>query len=201
MRFNLVVFLLLAGAMAGCRGYGGEMSREGLVEAIQQEASSLSLMRDEVRNGATTLASLSEMDAGLSPFSERLTALADQYDALVETHAASAAEAQTSGGVLRENPLISWLGNDRYRELHRAYGAMIADRSVLSDRLALLGSDLREHTSGSTPPVPGEISRYQIVPQFYRKLEYDAWYLELGDILSSINVNTDTTTTGQVPPE
>jgi len=186
MRSKVVLVLLFGIAVAGCRTYGDGMSREALTSAIGREAVTLSAVRDEVRLGADALQALSEEADGLTSLSDRMSVLAEDYDKLVDVHSERVVEAQASGGFLRENPLVAWVGNDRYRELHRTYGTMIAERGALADRYAVLLNDLRAQISGTSPPTPQEVGRYQIAPQFYRRLHEASWHQELSDILAGL---------------
>ena len=179
--YSIAVLLLVA---AGCRMYGSDSSVQALEEGIRQEAVALAAVRDRIHVHASALNAMAAADAALVPYAERLTALAGAYDALVQTHH-RAAQAER-GGFLRNNPLVGWVGRDRYRSLHRTYGAMIAEQRVLTDRLEVLRGDLQAHTTGTGAMEPQEIGRYQIAPQFYRRLEHAAQRQELSDILANM---------------
>ena len=164
--------------------YGSEASVQALEEAIRQESAALAVERDGVRVSADALAERAQQEEALMPFAERLAALADEYSILAASHADAAAHEST--GFWRNNPLISWVGSDRYRSLHRTYGAMIAERRVLSDRHEMLRSDLQAHVTGVGATVPQQVGRYQVAPQFYRRLEYAAQRQKFGDLLANM---------------
>ncbi len=180
--YALAVLLLVA---AGCRMYGSDESVQALEDGIRQEAAALAAARDEVKLNAAALEALAEDDQALTLFAQRLVALGRDYDALVEFHRETAA--REGGGLLGNSPLVAWIGRDRYRGLHRTYGAMIAEQRVLTDRYEALRSDMQVFATGSVAMVPQEVGRYQIAPQFYRRLEHAAQRQELSDILASMN--------------
>ncbi len=181
--YALAVLLL---ATAGCRMYGNDASVQALEDGIRQEAAAVAAARDGVKLNAAALEALAEEDEALMPFAQRLTALGGDYDALVEIHHETAA--REGGGFLSNSPLVAWVGRDRYRSLHHTYGAMIAEQRVLTDRYETLRSDLQVYVTGSVAMVPQEVGRYQIAPQFYRRLEHATQRQELSDILASMNV-------------
>ena len=170
--------------------YGNDASVQALEASIVQAAAALAAVRDGVQNSAAALDVLASEDEALAPFAERLVALANDYDVMATMHADRAAAAQEGSGFLRNNVLIRWIGSDRYRSLHREYGAMVAERGVLMARYESLRSDLQAFVNGASLAVPQGRGRYQVVPPYYRQLEYDAQHQELSDILANIGAES-----------
>ncbi len=183
MKVLFVAVLLVA---AGCRMYGDADSARLLEDGIVQEAAALAKARDGVQVNAAVLEVLASEDEALAPFAARLTAVANDFASLVVSHQAVAEVIQEDVSVLRSNPLARWVGSDRYRSLHRTYGAMIAEKRVLMDRYEAVRADLQALAASSGQLVVREVGRYQIAPQFYHQLEYNAQRQELSDILANM---------------
>ncbi len=187
MKARLLVVLLVA--LGGCRMYGSQQSVASLEDAIRQEAVVWTAIRDGVKVEADALLGHAADDEVLAPLAEHLQRLADDYEVMATKMVSDAESASEGGGLLRSNPLAAWVGPDRYRSLHRVYGAMVAQRQVLADRYEVLRSELQAHVMGTGAMGLQEVARYQVAPPFYRRLEYAAQRQEMNDLLAIISAN------------
>lgn len=166
VRLSILVVLLVA---TGCRTYGSQDSRVLLQESIDESISQVSREGVALSQDAEKLAGASELNSDLRVF-------ADQAQALVESHRELVERLQTMGtniaevSVVTDNPGARWLGPDRYRELHRVLGSVIAERQHLMNQRTILTRDLGAALGLATTGHAVEEARYQIVPHHYHQL-------------------------------
>ena len=147
----------------------GDADTKAALEA-QVAANAEQIMRESavVQEDARKLDAAAELDEALASFSARSRAIAEAHAALTLRHSALV-EALGSDPGLMDNPLFAWVGTDRYRQLHRAFGAMTTERQALMDRRSMLARDLGEHVGIVIAVSKREVGRYQIVPQHYMR--------------------------------
>ena len=189
MKARTWIWILLP-LLAGCRMYGGSERSDFLLEKIQEASLAVEADHARVRSETGALRRAAQEIDALLPFADRLAAHMVRLGAVVEEHQAFAVEAEDANtGILRRNILSSWVGTDRYRRLHRIYGAMISDRQVMSDRYDAVLLDLRAELGMPWEHAVREEGRYQIAPQFYARIERSAAHLGLTDILATMGEN------------
>ena len=114
-----------------------------------------------------------------APLTEPTPPLTAQQGAIVEMQQAVAAEVDAGNNIL-----FAWVGPDSYRELHRAYGALISDQQIVQDRYAEVLRDLQQAVGAAPAPTVQEEGRYQIAPHFYNRIEYALSQGTVADILA-----------------
>lgn len=175
----LSVFLVGLFLLTGCRTYGGGGDPEitaSLIKAADQVEVEGSILETE----AMLLAQAAERHPELIPYSERMQQIVASY-----------AETVTKQGKLvnhvvaiKDNPVTNWIGQDRYRALHRAYGAIISERRLGQSKRHILLADLEEQLGMTLKRrESAEVGRLQIRPHFYNR----SWMVtDLRDLLAGI---------------
>ncbi len=164
--------------LTGCRTYGSSADDQiaaSVLTAAQQIAAEASMIEVE-------LAMLTEAAAiypELIPFSERMQAIVDGYMEMKEKQK-KLAEDVTS---IQDNFVTNWVGQDRYRALHRALGAIISERELKQHQINLVAQDLGRHLGVTAQRQSVEEGRLQIRPHHYNR----SWSVtELQDLLADI---------------
>lgn len=147
----LFVVLLLA---TGCRTYGG-YGAEDLTYTQMEQAHQV--FEEELARARANLNVLESASAE-SPY---LSVLAAQYAQLVRGHEAIL---ESHADVLdRVSP------GDDYRELHRAFGAVIAEQATVRRQYDDLLNDF--HRAFSPPDTTDRVERpYALIPPFYERI-------------------------------
>lgn len=172
MRLFFPVLVCMVG-LAGCRMYGAADSAELVQARLQASVQRLAAELADRQDDSEALARAAEQHADLARLAERFASvvaghgrLVAEYEGLVETLPKS------------NNLLFAWVGPDRYRALHNAYGAVLAERQLLGDKYEDVLLDL-EMAVGSlrASRAPG-LARYGVAPPFYVRLSLPAPSLE-----------------------
>ena len=166
--------------------YGNDASTSALADALEQEASALTAVRDGVSVDAAAVEAVAAVHSSWAPYAASLADLAEDYNALAEEQGAVIAIFAERDGLLYDNIVMSWVGGDRYRDLHRAYGTMIAERRVLGERYERIRGDLQAHVTGQDAAALPESGRQQVVPAYFRKLELGAQRMEIRDMVAGV---------------
>lgn len=163
LRFLLLIPLCVA---SGCRMYGDAGTKEAVIVQIVTSAEQVDRESVILQEDARRLGSAAELNDSLSPFAVRSAEIAEAHSALATRHAVLAEELRTDPGI-KDNPILAWVGADRYRRLHRTFGAMTSERQALMDKRAMLARDLAIDAGIVVAVSRREEGRYQIAPQFY----------------------------------
>lgn len=172
MRLFFPVLVGLVG-LAGCRMYGGGESADLLQARLQASVERLAAELADRQDDSEALARAASRHAVLSPLAERFAAVVAGHGQLVAEY-----EERVQTLPQSSNPLYAWVGPDRYRALHNAYGAVVADHGLLRDRYEDVLLDL-EMAAGSlrASRAPG-LARYGVAPPFYARLSSSGPSLE-----------------------
>ncbi len=152
----------------GCRTYGGgtdDQMAASLRTAYQQIDAEALILQSE----AEMLAETAEVYPKLVPFSERMQKIATEYAEMIKKQKKMIDQAIA----FQDNVVTNWVGKDRYRTLHRAFGAVISERELKLDKRYMLSVDLGEYLGVIERKTPSEEGRLQIRPQFYNQLKRD----------------------------
>ena len=166
-------------SLAGCRMYGSDDSADLIQARILASAQRLSADLAEAEGDLDALGRAAQEHAGLQPLVERYAATIAHHRNLSSEHARIASSLPQENNVL-----FSWVGPDRYRIVHAAYGGMIADRQILQDRYMSVLHDLEAALTGENAPVARERARYDVAPPLYARLA--ASTPQLDQILASV---------------
>ena len=162
--------------------YGDAGTKKAVVAQIVTSAEQVGRESVILQEDARRLSSAAELNVSLSPFAVRSAQIAEAHSALATRHAVLAEELRTDPGI-KDNPLFAWVGADRYRRLHRTFGAMTTEREALMDKRAMLARDLAVDAGIVAAVSKREEGRYQIAPQFYMGSHS---VLDLTDVLARL---------------
>jgi len=168
--------------LSGCRVYGSQASRELLLRTIDETVLQVDREGAQWQQDAVKLAGASDLNPDLQLF-------ADQAGVLARGEGGRARRVQPVGtdvaavSVVTDNAGARWLGLARYGQLRRIYGGMVTERQHLSNRRAILASDLGTRLGLAEPTQPREEGRYQIVPHHYHQFSRT---LDLTDVLAQL---------------
>ncbi len=160
--------LLLAFVASGCRTYGGYGSAEDLPGKIQQATQRFAEDYGRAQAERDALQRAATANPALDALSVRFAEVVAQQGALVEEHQRLADAAAGRGG---SNFLFAWVGPDNYRWLHRIYGAIVSDQQLIRDRYAAVLRAVQQTVGGAPDQPVAEVGRYQVAPQFYKRIE------------------------------
>ncbi len=172
MRSVIPVIVCLVG-LAGCRMYGASDSADLVQARLQASAQRLASELAERQDDTEAIARAAELHPTLAPLAERFAAVVSEHGRLAAQHAELVASLPQEN-----NLLFAWVGPDRYRALHNAYGAVTADRQVLGDKYQDVLLDLEEALGDLTAPRAATLARYGVAPPFYARLISTAPSLE-----------------------
>ena len=157
--------LLLAFIAAGCRTYGGYDSAEKTLDEIREATERFAEDYERAQGERDALQRAAGNNPALGALAERFAAVVEHQGMVVEEHRTLAEEASAGGNIL-----FAWVGPDSYRKLHRTYGAIISDQQVVHDRYAEVLRELQQAVGGEAPAMVREEGRYQVTPQFYKRI-------------------------------
>ncbi len=172
MRPVIPVIVCMVG-LAGCRMYGAGDSADLVQARLQASEQRLGAELAERQDDTEALARAAELHPTLVPLAERFAAVVSEHGRLAAEHAELVASLPQ-----QNNLLFAWVGPDRYRALHNAYGAVTADRQLLSDKYQDVLLDLEEALGDLTVPRSATLARYGVAPPFYARLSSTAPSLE-----------------------
>ncbi|MCY4224133.1 MAG: hypothetical protein OXF06_04795 [Bacteroidetes bacterium] len=165
--------------LTGCRTYGGSTNDQleaSLITASEQIVAEAQMFINE----AQMLSEAAMRHPELIPFSEKMHAINSEYIKMMEKHKKLVDEVQQ----IRDFPITNWIANDRYRALHRAYGALITERELKHRKRSYLLTDLSAHLGLAGHQQSVEEGRLQIRPHYYNR----SWSVtDLQDLLAMMD--------------
>ncbi|MFP4228581.1 MAG: hypothetical protein ACLFTE_07115 [Salinivenus sp.] len=144
--------------LSGCRTYGGRGTEALTYEEMGVAVEELEADLDQAEMNLRQLRAAVEQEEALSP-------LADRYQELVQLHESMIAAQQEQ---------VNSLSSDAaYRTLHRAYGAMITDQTLLRTQYTRTLRQVYAATRDTSAPGPEvrDPSTYTITPVDYPALQ------------------------------
>lgn len=164
--------------LTGCRTYGGSTDDQvaaSVLAAAEQVAAEAAAIEVE----SATLTEAAEMHPELALYRERMQAILEGYMEM-EKKQKKLVEEVTA---IQDNFVTNWVGQDRYRPLHRALGAIISERELKEHQRNLVVHDLGIHLGVTTERQAAEEGRWQIRPHYYNR----SWPVpELRDLLTEM---------------
>ena len=173
---STAIFMLI---LTGCRIYGGSTNHhlEASLIVVSEQISSEALIFD---NESQMLADAATRHPELFPFSMQMQSINSEYMEMMERHKKLIDEVNQ----IREFPFTNWVGQDRYRALHRSLGTLISERELKYRKRFYLLIDLSAHLGLSGHHHSVEEGRLQIRPHHYNRSWSD---IDLQDLLAAVD--------------
>lgn len=156
-----LVSLLVVLLVTGCRTYGGYGTEEETHQQIKVANRQFADELERARADLNLLESAASGNGALQPLLRRYDSLVTVHETMLAGHRAIAENLEGSGD---------------YRELNRAYGAIITDGRLHQDQYQRVIADVVATVSGDSTfmlaeAIPPE-NRYFVAPIFYQQVRY-----------------------------